>query len=81
MKKFRIRIDYSWGDEEDPIEIEREYEGEAFEYMLDLAMTEVKTSLQEWHAQHTLIIDSTLGRVVLCYGYDNEECYYTLEEI
>jgi hypothetical protein len=82
MKKFEIRITYSWGDEESPIEIESEYKEEAFERMIDLAATEAKVSLESHEdSQINISILPWKDKIILHYGYDNEECYYELVEM
>ena len=81
MKKFEIHISYSWGDEESPIEIEKESIEEAFGYMIDLAIKELKTSLQEWNEPHNIRVYPNESKVTLWYGYDDENCYYKLVEM
>lgn len=80
--KFEIRITYSWGDEEPSIEIESEYKEEAFERMIDLAATEAKATLESYEdSQINISILSWKDKIILHYGYDNEECYYELVEM
>jgi hypothetical protein len=80
--KFEIRISYSWGDEESPIEIEAEYKEEAFERMIDLAAQEAKVSLESHEdSQINIFILPWEDKIILHYGYDNEECYYKLVEV
>ena len=83
MKKFEIIINYSWGDEESPIEIEKECKEDAFEYMFELATKELKTCLQEqgYEEPYNLKIYPDENKIILWYGYDCEECYYELIEI
>ena len=82
MKKFEIYISYSWGDEESPIEIEKKYEEEAFEYMIDLAAKEAKVSLEDNEdSSIDIFIRPWENKIILHYGYDDEECYYELVEI
>lgn len=81
MKKFKININYSWGDEESPIKIEKECMEDAFDYMIDLAINELKTSLQEWREPHNIRVYPNENKVTLWYGYDDENCYYKLVEI
>lgn len=85
MKKFIINISYSWGDEEEPVEFEAESEYDAFMYMIDLAATEAKVSMEldndlsEISPTNIRIYPSD-RKITLHYGYDDEECYYELEE-
>lgn len=82
MKKFEIHISYSWGDEEVPIEIECKYKEDAFERMIDLAAQEAKVSLESHEDnQINIFILPWKDKIILHYGYDNEECYYQLVEV
>lgn len=81
MKKFIINISYSWGEEENPIEIEAENKWDAFAHMCNLALKEFRIS----HAENPEYFDNGSlkvfpEKVVLHYGYDDEECYYELKE-
>lgn len=86
MKEFEIRISYSWGDEEDPVEYSAENEYRAFLYMIDLAATEAKVSMEldddltETNPTNIRIYPSE-RKITLHYGSDDEECYYELVEI
>lgn len=81
MKKFAIYISYSWGDEETPIVIERDYKEKAFEYMIDLAMKETKVAAMGYDGDYvTIKVMPHENKIILHYGYDNEECYYELLE-
>ena len=86
MKEFIIKISYSWGDKEEPIEHSAKNEYDAFMHMIDLASTEAKVSMEmdgdltEINSTSIKIYPS-LRKIVLHYGYDDEECYYELEEI
>ena len=82
MKKFLINISYSWGDEEEPIEIKAENKWKPIEYMCNLAIKEYRIECEE----HPEYADQTTikffeDKIVLHYGHDDEECYYELEEI
>lgn len=82
MKKYEIRITYSWGDEEVPIEIKCKYKEEAFERMIDLAATEAKVSLESCEDSTIDIkILPTENRIILYYGHDYEYCIYKLVEM
>lgn len=82
MKKFIISIKYSWGDEEEPIEIKRETEEDAFKYMLDIAHKETEETISCWPEYDVyLYVKPYMNMITLCYGHDNTECYYELKEI
>lgn len=79
--KFEIHITYSWGDEESPVEFESKHKEEAFEYMIDLAATEAKVSLESHEESPiNIFIRPWEDKIILHYGYDDEECYYQLVE-
>ena len=46
MKKFMVNINYSWGDEEEPVVLKTESEYDAFMQMIDLATKEAKVSME-----------------------------------
>ena len=82
MKKFIINISYSWGDEEEPIEIEAENKYKALGYMCDLAVKELCIELQEWpEYSDNNAMKVFENKIILHYGHDDEECYYELEEV
>lgn len=86
MKDFMIDISYSWGDEEEPIEYSAENEYRAFMHMIDIASTEVKVSMEmdnnltEINPTNMRVYPSE-RKIVVHYGYDDEECCYKLREI
>ena len=79
-KHFEIRISYSWGDEEEPIEFDAENKEDAFDRMLKMAIKELKTCLDDNKSQYNLNVDWYNWKITLHYGYDNEDCYYELIE-
>lgn len=82
MKKFVINIEYSWGEEEYPIEIKCETKEDAFKNMLDLAHKEIEETISSWPEHNiSLYIKPYMDMITLDYGYDNSECYYKLKEI
>ena len=80
MKKFIIKIKYSWGDEEEPIIIENYNKEDAFNYMIDLAIKETKTTIKEHEGDIFIRIFPKDFDILLDYGYDGEQCYYELKE-
>lgn len=86
MKKFIINISYSWGEAEEPIEINALTEYGAFTQMMDLALKEVAVSMEMNYCfaptnPTTVCLDMCNRKIILHYGYDDEECYYELEEV
>ena len=83
--KYYIHISYSWGDRESPVEYEAESEYDAFMYMIDLAAKEAQVSMElndeltEMNPTNIKIIPSE-RKIILHYGNDDEECYYTLND-
>lgn len=70
-----IGIWYSWGDIEVPVEVP---EGkDAFDYMVELALEEVRITIVEDEEKATIWINED-ENVVLNYHYDNEYCYYRI---
>lgn len=82
MKKFLIKISYSWGDEEEPIKMNAADKWLVFGHMCNLAIKELMVVCTEHpeYAEYT-VMKVFENRIVLHYGYDDEECYYDLEEI
>ena len=83
--KYYIHISYSWGDRESPVEYEAESEYDAFMYMIDLAAKEAQVSMElddeltEMNPTNIKIIPIE-RKIILHYGNDDEECYYTLND-
>lgn len=82
MKKFIININYSWGDDEEPIVINTSDRWSAFRHMCNLAIKELNIECDE----HPEYVEYTVmkvfeNKIVLRYGHDNEECYYELSEV
>ena len=78
MKKY-IGIWYSWGDVEDPVEIPENED--AFNYMMKVALEEVRVSVAENEDTVTIwVTEDNDGNevVVLNYHRDSEYCYYKL---
>lgn len=81
MKKFIIKIKYSWGgDEEEPILINSKNKTDAFNYMIDLAVKETKTTIKEHKDDISIRIFPKDYDILLDYGYDGTQCYYELKE-
>ena len=80
MKDFTIKINYSWGDKEHDIEIQKNSRFEAFMYMLGLAQQEISNSVYDGHEcdSFNLKIEPNNDSITLTYEYDNEMCYYKL---
>lgn len=78
MNKY-IGIWYSWGDVEYPVKVP---EGrDAFNYMIEIALKEVKISITESEDIVAIWIkedDNGNEIVVLNYQRDNEYCYYKI---
>jgi len=80
MKKFIIKIKYSWGDEEEPILINSNNKTDAFNYMIDLAIKETKTAIKEHNDEISIHIFPKDYDILLYYVYDGTQCYYELKE-
>lgn len=80
MKDFIIKINYSWGDKEPDIEIQKISRIEAFMYMLDLAKQEISNTIYDGHEEDSfnLKVEPNNSSITLTYEYDNEMCYYKL---
>lgn len=80
MKDFIIKINYSWGDKEYDIEIQKDNKLNAFMYMLGLAKEEVSNCINDGHEYDSfnLKIEPNNDSITLTYEYDNEMCYYKL---
>jgi hypothetical protein len=80
MKDFTIKINYSWGDKENDIEIKKTNKIDAFMYMLDLAKQEVSNTIHDGHEEDSfnLKVEPNNDLITLTYEYDNEMCYYKL---
>ena len=80
MKDFIIKINYSWGDKEHDIEIQKNNKLNAFMYMLDLAKQEISNTIYDNHEEDSfnLKIEPNNDSITLTYEYDNEMCYYKL---
>jgi len=83
METYEIDISYSWGDEEEPVEIEAPDESTAFDIMLDMAVREIKTCFRDGQNEcsYTLTVMPWNNQIILYYGYDDEECYYYLRKV
>ena len=80
MKNFIIKIKYSWGEEEEPIFIQRYNKDDAFNHMIDLAIQELKVTISEHKEDISINIAPEYYDIVLNYGYDEQLCYYRLIE-
>lgn len=79
---YRINIKYSWGEEEEPVEVIAANKEEAFDYMIDLAMKELKACVKDYPAAEFVVLTCPDEyKVILHYGYDGEDCYYELSEL
>lgn len=77
--KYKILINYSWGEEEDPIEIEAMCKADAFNKMIDLATREAKETLSAWPEENVEIeMIPSDNKIILYYGHDHEYCIYML---
>ena len=83
MKRFRIQIRMDGFPKGFPIEIERKTYPEAFNYMLDLAVSGLKTTMFDGRAnKHYAITTSPTGdRVTMFSAHRNCETHYVLKEI
>jgi hypothetical protein len=77
MKKW-IQIWYSWGDQESPVEVPDGID--AWEYMKELAATEVFVSQEEHPYGCTIWPYPDEYKIVLKYHCDDEYCYYLATE-
>jgi hypothetical protein len=80
MNKY-IGIWYSWGDIELPVKVPENED--AFDYMMEVALQEVKVSIAECEDTVTIWLKDIdhrngSGVIVLNYHSDNEYCYYKL---
>ena len=82
MKKFIIKIGYSWSDEEEPIKMNAADKWGPFNHMCNLAIKEYQIECQE-HPEYAneTVIKIFENKIIVHYGHDDEECYYELEEI
>lgn len=83
MKKYEIHVSYSWGDEEEPIEFEEANDTLAFMRMLEYAAKEINVCISDSHDDciYTLTAIPYENKIILHYGYDDEECYYQLKTV
>lgn len=74
-----IQIWYSWGDQESPIEVPDE--ADAWEYMAQLAINELRIDVEEKESDVNTILQfsSTMNKVTLYYA-DGERCYYLITD-
>lgn len=75
-----IRIWYSWGDEEAPIEVPENTD--AWEYMKKLAVNEAAIAFYEHEDEGEigLMFYEDKGKIILHYPYDDEYCYYLITD-
>lgn len=80
MTDFIIKINYSWGDKEHDVEIQKDSKLNAFIYMLDLAKQEMTNTIYDGHEDDSfsLKVEPNNDSITLTYDYDNEMCYYKL---
>ena len=80
MKDFTIKINYSWGEREKDIEIQKDNKLNAFMYMLDLAKQEISNSIYDGHEcdSFNLKVEPNNDSITLTYEYVQEMCYYKL---
>ena len=81
MKKYNININYSWGEEEDPVEIEATCNADAFNKMIDLATREAKETIGAWQEESVEIeMIPYDNKIILYYGHNYDYCIYLLIE-
>lgn len=78
---YGIKINYSWGDEEE-LYGNYETEEEAYKEMCKLACKEAYVQNEEFEEYRTCTInfDAYNKEIDLHYDCDEEVCYYTIEE-
>ena len=77
MEKW-IQIWYSWGDQESPIEVPNGTD--AWEYMKKLVIDEAEVSQEDRDCESHIRFYPEEEKIVLRYGYDDEECYYLITD-
>lgn len=82
MKRFVINISYSWGDEEEPINMNAADKWMVFGHMCNLAIQELKIECNEHpESAERTVMQVCTDKIILNYGHDDEQCYYELKEI
>ena len=79
-KKKWIQIWYSWGDQESPVEVPKEYD--AWEYVKKLAVDEAEIAFHEHEDEGEigLCFYADEGKIILHYPSDDEYCYYLITD-
>ena len=76
--EYLLKIHYSWGDEEPDMQFATREE--AWSKAKEMAMEEVQTVCAEHECEVGLFVDEQECKIQLHYTYDDEYCYYIVEE-
>lgn len=79
MKKYGIKITYSWGDKEPTIVcLTKE---DAWTQAREMAAKEAEIASEEHDCEIGISFNKAEGKITLHYTYDDEYCYYEVVEI
>lgn len=78
MKKYLLKISYSWGDEEPDIEC-KSFD-EAWRKAKEMAINEAEIVSEEHECEIGLSLCKTEWKISLHYTYDDEYCVYSIVE-
>lgn len=73
----KIKINYSWGDEEPPVEVPKDQD--PWQFMLDLALKELRIECLEHCGEGEIKIIPGETGIELHY-HDGEICYYEIAD-
>ena len=76
IKKYLLKISYSWGDEEPDQEF-TSFE-EAWKRAKEMASDEAEIASEEHECEIGLFFNKEEGIIELLYTYDGESCYYNI---
>lgn len=83
-KRYRLKISYSWGDEEENEKSFDDFE-DAWTIARNMALKEMETASSEYgddngNCEIGLTFDKTRRRIDLHYTHDDSHCYYDIVE-
>jgi len=78
MRNYVVKTSYSWIEAEVHTKFEAENKWAAFNHVIDIATEEAKSSRKD--SDFDIYIRPSENKVIVRYGYDDEECYYEFEE-
>lgn len=84
IKRYRLKISYSWGDEEETEKSFDDFE-DAWTIAQKMALKEMETASSEYgddngNCEIGLTFDKTRRRIDLHYTHDDSHCYYDIVE-